>query len=42
MRHLPAFLDLTSRRALVLGSGAMAERRARLLRAAGADVLVEP
>jgi uroporphyrin-III C-methyltransferase/precorrin-2 dehydrogenase/sirohydrochlorin ferrochelatase len=42
MRHLPAFLDLAGRRALVLGSGAMAERRARLLRAAGADVLVEP
>ncbi len=42
MRHLPAFLDLADRRALVLGSGALAQRKAALLRSAGADVRVVP
>ena len=39
MRHLPAFLDIAGRRAVVLGGGAVAQRKAALLRSAGADVL---
>ena len=38
MRHFPAFLDLAGRPALVVGSGATAQRKAELLAAAGADV----
>ncbi len=38
MRHLPIFLDLTGRMALVLGSGEPAERKAAPLRSAGARV----
>lgn len=41
MRHYPIFMDLTGRRALVLGAGDAAERKAASLRAAGADVVVE-
>jgi uroporphyrin-III C-methyltransferase/precorrin-2 dehydrogenase/sirohydrochlorin ferrochelatase len=40
MRHLPVFLDLQGRRALVLGTGEAAERKADMLRRAGADVVV--
>ena len=39
MRHFPIFLDLRGRRALLVGSGDAAERKAALLRAAGADVV---
>jgi uroporphyrin-III C-methyltransferase/precorrin-2 dehydrogenase/sirohydrochlorin ferrochelatase len=38
MRHFPAFLDLTGRPALVIGSGEIAQRKARLLASAGASV----
>jgi len=38
MRHFPAFLDLTGRPALVIGSGEIAQRKARLLASAGARV----
>ena len=37
MRHLPVFLDLQGRRALVLGAGEAAERKADMLRRAGAE-----
>jgi uroporphyrin-III C-methyltransferase/precorrin-2 dehydrogenase/sirohydrochlorin ferrochelatase len=40
MRHFPLFLDLNGRRALALGSGPVAERKAELLRRAGAQVLL--
>ena len=40
MRHLPAFLDLQDRHALVLGDGPTARRKADLLRSAGGDVFV--
>ena len=40
MRHLPVFLDLVGRPALVLGSGNAARRKTELLRSAGADVRV--
>lgn len=42
MRHFPAFLDLRDRRALVLGSGEAAARKADALRRAGARVTVSP
>jgi uroporphyrin-III C-methyltransferase / precorrin-2 dehydrogenase / sirohydrochlorin ferrochelatase len=38
MRHFPAFLDLAGRSALVVGAGAEARRRVRLLVSAGAEV----
>jgi uroporphyrin-III C-methyltransferase/precorrin-2 dehydrogenase/sirohydrochlorin ferrochelatase len=38
MQHFPIFLDLQGRRALVLGSGEAAERKAELLRRAGAEL----
>jgi uroporphyrin-III C-methyltransferase/precorrin-2 dehydrogenase/sirohydrochlorin ferrochelatase len=38
MRHFPIFLDLAGRQALVLGEGAMAERKAAALVEAGAEV----
>jgi uroporphyrin-III C-methyltransferase/precorrin-2 dehydrogenase/sirohydrochlorin ferrochelatase len=40
MRHLPVFLDLRGRRALVLGDGEAAERKAEMLRRAGAEVVL--
>jgi uroporphyrin-III C-methyltransferase/precorrin-2 dehydrogenase/sirohydrochlorin ferrochelatase len=40
MRHLPVFLDLQSRRALVLGTGEAAERKADMLRRAGAELVL--
>jgi uroporphyrin-III C-methyltransferase/precorrin-2 dehydrogenase/sirohydrochlorin ferrochelatase len=39
MRHLPVFLDLQGRRALVLGAGEAAERKADMLRRAGAELV---
>lgn len=39
MRYLPVFLDVQGRRALVLGRGEIAERKADALRRAGADVV---
>ena len=41
MRHFPIFLDLTGRRALVVGSGEAAARKAAGLREAGAEVRAE-
>jgi uroporphyrin-III C-methyltransferase/precorrin-2 dehydrogenase/sirohydrochlorin ferrochelatase len=40
MRHLPVFLDLHGRRALVLGAGEAAERKADMLRRAGAELVL--
>ena len=40
MRHLPIFLDLSGRPALVVGRGSAAERKADLLRRAGAKVTI--
>ena len=39
MRHFPIFMDLQGRRALVLGHGEAAERKAHALRACGAIVI---
>ncbi len=39
MRYLPIFLDVRGRRALILGSGEVAERKAEALRRAGAVVV---
>ncbi|MGA9865313.1 MAG: bifunctional precorrin-2 dehydrogenase/sirohydrochlorin ferrochelatase, partial [Acetobacteraceae bacterium] len=38
MRHFPIFLDLAGRRALVVGDGPSAARKAASLREAGAEV----
>ena len=38
MKHLPLFFDLAGRRVVVMGEGPAAERRADLVRSAGADV----
>jgi uroporphyrin-III C-methyltransferase/precorrin-2 dehydrogenase/sirohydrochlorin ferrochelatase len=38
MRHFPAFLDLQGRLVLLLGAGEALDAKARLLRAAGADL----
>jgi uroporphyrin-III C-methyltransferase / precorrin-2 dehydrogenase / sirohydrochlorin ferrochelatase len=40
MRHLPVFLDLHGCRALVIGSGEAAERKADMLRRAGAELVL--
>ena len=42
MRHYPIFLDLAGKRALVLGSGEIARRKARDLETAGAAVEIAP
>ena len=39
MRYLPVFLDVRGRRALVLGTGEIAARKAEALRRAGAEVV---
>ena len=39
-RYYPAYLDLAGRRAVVIGGGPIAERKAQQLLAAGADVMV--
>ena len=38
MKHLPLFFNLVGRRVVVVGEGAAADRRADLVRSAGADV----
>jgi uroporphyrin-III C-methyltransferase/precorrin-2 dehydrogenase/sirohydrochlorin ferrochelatase len=38
VKHLPLFFDLSGRRVAVVGEGAAADRRADLVRSAGADV----
>ena len=40
MRYFPLFADLKGRRVLVVGGGAVAERKVRLLLEAGADVVI--
>ena len=42
MRHYPLFMDLKERRALVVGSGEVAERKAEALRRCGALVDIHP
>ncbi len=42
MRHFPIFMDLQGRRALVLGEGEAAERKADALRRCGAEVTCAP
>ena len=42
MRHYPLFMDLKERRALVVGSGEVAERKAEALRRCGALVDLHP
>jgi uroporphyrin-III C-methyltransferase / precorrin-2 dehydrogenase / sirohydrochlorin ferrochelatase len=42
MRHYPLFMDLKQRRALVVGSGEVAERKAEALRRCGALVDIHP
>jgi uroporphyrin-III C-methyltransferase/precorrin-2 dehydrogenase/sirohydrochlorin ferrochelatase len=42
MRHHPIFMDLRERRALVVGSGEVAERKAEALRRSGALVDIHP
>ncbi|MEO8713705.1 MAG: siroheme synthase CysG [Acetobacteraceae bacterium] len=42
MRHFPVFLDLANRRALVVGDGPAAARKAAALREAGATVAAHP
>jgi len=38
VKHLPLFFDLAGRRVMVVGEGAAADRRADLVRSAGAHV----
>ncbi len=38
MKHLPLFFDLAARRVVVIGQGPAADRRAELVRSAGAAV----
>src|SRR4029077_11177462 len=38
VKHLPLFFDLAGRRVVIVGVGAMADRRAELARSAGAAV----
>jgi uroporphyrin-III C-methyltransferase/precorrin-2 dehydrogenase/sirohydrochlorin ferrochelatase len=42
MRHYPIFMDLQERRALVVGRGEVAERKAEALRRCGALVVIHP
>jgi uroporphyrin-III C-methyltransferase/precorrin-2 dehydrogenase/sirohydrochlorin ferrochelatase len=42
VRYLPVFLDVQGRKAVVLGEGEVAERKAAALRRAGAEVRVAP
>src|ERR1700693_5003233 len=42
MRHYPIFMDMQERRALVVGSGEVAERKAEALRRCGALVDIQP
>src|SRR3984957_11336001 len=42
MRHYPIFMDMQERRAFVVGSGEVAERKAEALRRCGALVDIHP